>query len=246
MLLGTSCSKRTLKINNMIGLSNSVRLEQRVYYRQSLSLDLRLGCDLTIEQRVDQIDTGNWYYASFIDFIDRAIGHQILPSATCLNCYHELSIAEIVVGFKRDRDDFTTQCPTCKKRFEATNLLDRRTGKETQFWCDEQTLARLYSKEHLEVEEFEAKHPEIYYSALFHFGSLLNAFSKIKIKYHKEKLNWPDKAKLFLGQIPDIDVAKVFGVKISEIRKARIEFGIDAFPRSKSIMPANWKPYRNN
>lgn len=230
----------------MIGLSHSVRLEQRVYCRQSLSLGLRLGCNLTVEQRTDRIDTGNWYYACFIDFIDRAIGHQILPSATCLNCYHELSVAEIIVGFKRDRDDFTTQCPACKKRFEATNLLDRRTGKETGFWCDIQTLARLHDKAHLEVEEFEVKYPEIYYSALFHFGSLLHAFSKVNIKYHKEQLNWRDKAKLFLGQIPDVDVAKVFGAKITEIRKARIELRIDPFPRSKSIMPANWKPYRNN
>jgi hypothetical protein len=230
----------------MIELSHSLRQEVELTYQHRLALNLKLECNLTTEQRTHQIDTGDQYYGNFIEFIDRAFGLEIMPSATCLECYHRLSVAEIVIGFKRDVNDFTTACPICKNRFQATNLLDRRNGKETQFWCDAQTLKRLPDKEHLEIKEFETLYPEIYYSAIFHFGSLLNAFSRISIRYYKEQLNWQDRSKLFLGQIPDIDVAKVFGVKTSEIRKARVKLRIDEFPSRKSIMPANWKPYISN
>jgi hypothetical protein len=218
----------------------SQRLSFRCSQRQELTQEQRLV------QRQEQLGQYNRQCLDFIGFVSSGVGlPRIRPMATCINCYHELTVAEIVIGFKADVNDFTTQCPKCRKRFEATNLLDRRTGAETRFWCGEQTLERLPGLEKLEVEQIKEQHPHIYFSAIFHFGSLLHAFSKREIVYRCENLDWKARARFCLGQVPDSDVASIFGVNVREVTQTRKDYKIDPFKGKRSVIPANWKPFNN-
>ncbi|HEY4511609.1 MAG TPA: hypothetical protein VJH55_02090 [Candidatus Paceibacterota bacterium] len=221
-----------------LSLSCGTRLSQRcgirLVQRQALTLEQKHLL------RQTHISDGNDRYLFYLGLMSTVHGHKMSPSARCPKCVKGLSVAEIILGFKRDLNDFTTECPRCKTRFEATNLLDKRTGKEAAFWCRDQTIERLPGKEHLSPMEFKEQHPHIYFSALFWFGSLLNAFRQRKIEYRKEMGDWMTKARFCLGQIPDQDVASIFGVKKLEVTVLRKQFRINGCKGKKSVIPANW------
>ncbi len=183
------------------------QLRQRLCLRQRQALTLAQKCEL----RLDQIYDSDGLFGLFLGIISHAHGQAMQPNALCIKCQHTLSITEIVIGFKTDVNDFTTQCPRCKQRFEPTNLVDQRTGKEHGFWCRDQTLDRLPGMEVLKVEEFREQHPEVYFSAIFHFGSLFNAFKRKGLEYRKEEWDWETKVKFCLGQISDKDISEIKG-----------------------------------
>lgn len=220
-----------------MSLSCSHHQEQRcrVYWgqRQTLTHQQKLGL------RQEQIAMKNDRYRYFLGFIGVVTGHTMLPSATCPKCSKVLSVAEIVIGFKNDLDDFTTVCPQCKHRFESTNLVDRRTGEEHAFWCANQTLERLPGLEKLEPEEIKVQHPHIYFSAIFHFGSLLNAFRQKHIEYRREKFDWTTKARLCLGKVSDRDISAIFGVTTALVSEMRRKLHIDRYRGKGSIIPVN-------
>jgi len=223
----------------MLGLSQSCGLHQR----QSCRIRLGQRQTLSLEQkqalRLDLIQESDERFGLFLNVVHNVWGYQIQPSARCENCDKVLSVSEIVVGFKSDLNDFTTECPRCKHRFQATNLIDVRTGKEHDFWCANQTLERLPGKEVLEVDDFRKQHPEIFFSAIFHFGSLLNAFKRMGIDYRREKFDLASKAKFCLGQIPDRDVSAIFGVTPRAVLQMRNSLNIRRYSGSGSILPAN-------
>ncbi|MEK7641370.1 MAG: hypothetical protein AAB365_00065 [Patescibacteria group bacterium] len=167
-------------------------------------------------------------------------GVKMLPAATCPKCSTGLQIAEIVLGFKTDVNDFTTQCPKCKVRFEPTNLLSFQTGREVGFYCNPQTRNQLPGKETLEPADFEKQFSEVYYSALFWFGSLFNAFKMVGIEYRREKFDLKTKARTCLGKVSDQDISRIFGLRIKEVAEMRKTLKIPAYTGKKSIIPANW------
>ncbi len=225
----------------MPGLS----LSQGCYQRQSLRLSCRQAQALSLEQKQERWKEDGGYYAHYLGWIGNVFQIKMQPSATCLKCYKELTVREIILGFRADVNDFTTQCPRCKVRFEATNLLDISTGREVPFYCGPQVLEQLTGKENLEVDEFLTKHPAIYHTALFHYGSLLHAFAKKRIEYRRETVDWKAKAKICLGNVPDTDVSLIFGVSIQKVVTERKKLKIQAFTGRRSIIPANWKPSSN-
>ncbi len=225
----------------MPGLSLSCGMHQRqtrrLYFgqRQELSLEQRM------EQRQEQLEVSNDRYLYFLHFVTTVWGHTIQPSARCPKCNKGLMVAEIVIGFKTDVNDFTTACPQCKHRFEPTNLVSQRTGEEYRFWCNPQTRERLPGLEGLEVDDFRKQHPHIYFSAIFHFGSLFNAFRHVHIEYRREKFDWTTKARFCLGQVSDKDISAIFGVSVAKVSTMRKSLKIERYRGKGSVIPANWQ-----
>lgn len=154
------------------------------------------------------------------------------PQATCPACGKFLTTVEIVSGFLNDPADFTTCCPHCKVRFNAT-LICYFLGGEIQlpFYCAMQTLEQLPEKKQLSPEEFLRNFPALYRSAIFHFGSLRAAFQKKGVNYlfHETPLGWQTKVSGFLGRVPDTLIAAVAGVPVRHVRQARRDWGIKPF-----------------
>lgn len=227
------CQHQVLAHRQTIRQCHRLQLSQEQKQEQRLS------------QRLDQFSFEEKYYEYFLNFVNTAHGLSILPMATCPKCDYQLLIGEIILGFKTDVTDLTTGCPRCKTRFHATNLVNTSTGTEIPFFCPAQVLNQMTGMEVLEANVIRVKYPDIYETAIFHFGSLLNAFSRKNIDYRREHLDWTTKARSLLGQVPDRDIATVFGVKIHDVKAKRIELNIDRFSGRRTIIPADWKPFDN-
>ena len=233
-MLSLSCSQRQVQVQ---------RHSIRQCHRLQLSHEQRQEQSLC--QRLDQFSFQEKYYEYFLDFVNAAHGLSILPMATCPKCDYQLLIGEIMVGFTTDVTDFTTGCPRCKTRFHATNLVNFSTGKEIAFCCPVQVLDRMTDMEQLDAKVIRVKYPDIYETAVFHFGSRFNAFKRKGIEYRREHLDWTNKARTLLGKVPDRDIATVFGVDIRDVRAKREGFHIGRFSGRKTIIPADWKPLDN-
>ena len=134
------------------------KLEQRLELKQRLKIQARLlGLRLQL--------------------IGKVSGESYKPHAACPKCFCRLTPLEIIKGFNRDVNDFTTKCPKCKERFEPTIICQRPVGKtEVPFYCPSQTLNQLGGKENLPAADFKAAYPAIFHSVTVHFGSLSEAF----------------------------------------------------------------------
>jgi len=209
-------------------------------------MSMRLAHTLTQEQRLElaqrleqrQLLVDNRRHAVFQDLLFRVRGEQYNPTATCPKCSTVMKPAEIIKGFKTDPNDFTTACPHCKTRFETT-MLSRQgaVSVEFRFYCADQTLARLPDKEHLTLENFKkGENLPIYQSAIYHFGSLTNAFRQINLQYQFEKMErWETKVRPFLGRLPDCEIATVVNVPPERITKMRREFKIKAYSPKREL-----------
>jgi hypothetical protein len=197
---------------------------------QTLRLEQKLEQRLTIKQRLVIKQELIMLTRNLIHAIR---GDQYNPEAKCPACRKILNAAEIVTGFLRDPEDITTKCPKCSHRFNSL-MIHKRTGirSELLFYCPSQVLHRIEKMSHLTPEQIEKENMAIYHSALFHFGSLKEAFKKIDINYpHKIKLTWKDKVLNFLGELPDTIIAKHAGVSPSTVGRYRKKLEIDPFNR---------------
>ncbi len=92
---------------------------------------------------------------------------------------------------------------------------------------------------HFDPQEFERKYSAVYHSALAHYGTLRNAFSKIGIDYFYTELTDPmEKLTPFLGRLPDTIIAEVSGLTAKAIGKFRRNLGISVCTRRKILEAA--------
>jgi hypothetical protein len=198
-------------------------LEQRLAPRLEQRLELKLRLKLKIQARLLDLR---------LQLIGKVNDEKYSPHAVCPKCFRRLTPLEIIKGFNRDVNDFTTKCPKCKDRFEPTIICKRKVGTtEVAFYCPSQTLNQLGGKENLPVADFKAEYPAIFHSVTVHFGSLAQAFKKIGINYRFEEsvVKWQKKARQFLGLLPDSVIARIVRVKYSEVRKYRLSQNIPRF-----------------
>lgn len=191
------------------------------------SLHTRLETSLSIEQKLDQKLR-----------IQQALllalrGEHYKPEAGCPKCGKKLSRGEILRGFRRDPNDYTTRCPRCKFRF-TPRLVNWGLASRTElpFYCPMQTLNQLYGHETFSPSEMRSHNQAVYHSAIYHFGSLKQAFAKIGVKYRfaePKAKKWEKKVKPFLGRAPDTMIASAAGVSVREIRQLRLDLGIGAY-----------------
>lgn len=196
------------------------RLEQRLTMVQSLAcLEIMIGRQ---QQMLRQLTGGDYH-----------------PNGVCPRCEHRLTPAEIIKGFTSDPFDYTTKCPVCNYRFqpELTALTASGGRISYHFYCSTQTLEQLQDvSPSLTKEELRREHGAIFYSAVFHFGSIGAAFKKIGIEYqHPEKPSEVDKLEPFFGQLPDTAIASAANVPVRLVRRRRNELGIPPFRKSSLV-----------
>jgi hypothetical protein len=160
------------------------------------------------------------------------------PHAVCPRCSRRLTPFEIVKGFKRDVDDYTTKCPRCRNRFEPkiicrpnTGLISATAPVTLQFFCPSQTLNQLRGKERLTPAVFQKNYPALFRCATVHFGGLPQAFKEIGINYQLAEpvVKWEKKVKSFLGLLHDSVIARLVRVKYVEVRKLRLRLNIPRY-----------------
>ena len=202
-------------------------------------MEMRLGQRLhqTLAQRITQaqrLQIANRIFQSRMALMQELHGEEFKPKATCPQCGHVLSPAEMLKGFSRDPQDYDTTCPKCKRRFQPI-LLYRATdwaSTELAFYCPAQTLDQLRCREALTPDELRRQHPAVYQSAKVHYGTLTNAFRQMGIAYaHKETIEWSDKVRPFLGQLSDAAIADCAGVSKDAVRKLRQKLSVKHFNR---------------
>ena len=161
-------------------------------------------------------------------------GDGFQPNAGCPECSHVLTSLEILKGFSRDPYDYKTTCPKCSHRFPARFISRNDFGSiEVPFYCAEQTLEQIRHRQVFSPEVWKEKFVGVYYSALYHFGCLAEAYKLLNIEYpFKENLDWKDRLAGFLGQVPDSYIAQYAGVSAREVSKYRKEMGIQKYSKS--------------
>ena len=198
----------------------SMRISHRLETRQSLSL--------TLEQR---LSIRNYLFEMQMALVGALHGERYETNGTCPKCRRQLTTGEILRGFNRDPNDFTTRCTKCGDRFEPQLIAFTNGARiELPFYCDNQVLAQLGKHKNLSPEILAQKHPAIYRSAIVHHGSISAAFQKAGIKYNfDETLDWKNKIAGFLGKLPDTVIAKCARVAVYKIRAMRRQMRIPRF-----------------
>ncbi len=167
--------------------------------------------------------------------IEELHGDAYRPEAQCPACHHVLKPLAIIRGFNADPNDFNTTCPKCEFRFPPKLALRNRSGRtDVAFYCAAQTGAKLQASglEFLEPAELRRREAALYHSAIFHFGTLTQAFSLVGIEYRLEVIEDKlAKVELFLGTLPDTVIARTAGVKLKTVRKLRRDRAIAPYHR---------------
>lgn len=202
-----------------LALRLAPRLEQKLTLEQKLKVDAKiLGLRLRL--------------------IGKMHGETYKPHATCSKCFKKLTPLQIIKGFKRDENDYTTRCPKCRNRFEPAITCTNAVRSTTlQFFCQSQTLGQLHGKEKISPADMQKNHPAIYQGALAHFGGLAQAFQKIGISYRFKDpvVKWEKKVKQFFGLLPDAVIARLVRVKYREVRKLRLRLNIQRYRRENLL-----------
>jgi len=193
-------------------MSMSCSLSCSLRQTQTLAQSLRLsqGQRLALQQKQLGLRLG---------LVEALREERYEPKGQCPSCSRELTAVEIINGFNKDPNDFTTRCSACGKRFEPTLLYcGRGVSFQMPFYCDSQTLARLPGLETMSPDQLAVKRPSVYRSCIVHHGSLKKAFGEINIDYPFEEItDWRDKIKAFLGKLPDTVIAGCASVSTATI-----------------------------
>lgn len=209
-------------------LSTSLRQTHSLRQRHSQRLSLEQRCELGLGLRQENIDHNNVILVRYTEVFHN-YHKPMVPYAKCPECDHKLSYAEIVHGFTNDPKDFRTTCPVahCRHRFEPTALLDATKGIGHVFMCALQTKDAMMEKWIITPstppppQELRRVAPNIYYSAVFHFGSLKTAFEKIGVEYDHREVEWNEKSRFYLGKFKDKDIAALMGIEVNEVSAER-------------------------
>jgi hypothetical protein len=189
---------------------------------------------LTISQSLTQkitISLSQYLAETRAELAQTLRGERFEPNAKCPKCRRKLTTIEILKGFNNDPFDFTTECPKCSHRFPASLVSFGKISRtELQFYCARQILEKIRSLDHLSPEEISRLDQSAFQSAVYHFGSLRQAFERINRPYGFDEVGaWREKIQPFLGRLTDTIIAECVDVPVSAIRYMRRKLGISCF-----------------
>lgn len=201
-------------------------------------IGFEFGCKTRMEQshRVSQETAQEHIFPLRLELIHALRGERYKPQGICPSCGRKLTPTEIIAGFNRDPNDFTTRC-TCGTRFEPLLIcFGNELQIELPFYCASQTLAQMRGKKTLPPEEFSWKHPALYRSAIVHHGGIRRAFAEIGVRYEFEEVpDWRNKIRPFLGRLPDTVIAKYANVSAGVIGTMRRKLGVKRYTRRATL-----------
>lgn len=205
----------------------------RVVQRLATHLEQRLtlGQKLIIRQTLLQ---------SRLDLIREIYGEEYKPAAECSGCGRQMNPLEIIMGFRDDPQDYTTECTNCHLRFKPSlRWRSDYSSGEVPFFCAVQVLDQIRDLREKTSEEIEKEYPAIFHSVRVHYGNLRRAFEKIGIEYeHHFVANWKERIADFLGKLPDTVIAEAVDIPVADIRRLRKGKNIRAF-RERNILDIN-------
>ncbi len=172
-----------------------------------------------------------------IQLIEALYGVRYSPRAICTACNYALRNVEILQGFRDDPHDYTTLCPKCAYRFQPqlASLLGGGDWMEVQFYCEVQALHALPAWVTRPPADMERDNSSLYRSCITHFGSLNAGFARLKMPYPFDPLpDWREKAKSFLGKLPDTMIAQCVGQHVRIVRAVRKQLGIPRYVKKRA------------
>lgn len=201
-----------------------------------MTLGLRMSMSLRQTQTIRQAPLQRQYLSLRLELIQALYGDLYTPEGECPNCGNILTPEEILKGFSDDPRDYDTTCTRCEVRFAPSLKHVSEQGSKTliPFYCGVQSIDVL-RQHYMESDPLEIlkKNPGAYRSAIFHYGSLKNAFAEIGIDYEYEKIDdWKDKVRPFIGRIPDKVIASYANVSARTVGNYRKEIGIARYKKS--------------
>ena len=208
----------------MLGLSLSHRLEQKLEHKLNLSHEQRLRLRTHV-------------FSLKIELIEALRAERYNPSGECPRCMHKLTHVEILSGFNRDPEDYTTKCPRCNTRFEPRLIMFGNDVRvELPFYCDCQALSKLMVIGAQTAEELSRQYPAVYRTCIVHHGSIKAAYKAINIDYPYEEISdWISKVTPFLGRLQDTEIARCAGVSVYKVRKLRHSMDIPRYTTEKAF-----------
>ena len=115
---------------------------------------------------------------------------KITPNGDCPKCNRNLTEEEIKAGWLNDVADFTTKCPDCGTRFQATLILTEkgRVINSITYLCGSQLFHRLKKVQRGKSKKLGKhflykNHPTLLWNLVRHFGTYeegLKVFKKEK------------------------------------------------------------------
>ncbi|GEM_PF-577651 len=173
------------------------------------------------------------------ELVEAVRGRRYQPRCVCHNpnCAHEFTDLEILIGFRDDPNDYTTECPKCRLRSEPRLYASTQYSRvDMAYYCPTQTLERLKALSKLPVDDIRVVHSAVYNSAVTHFGGLKQAFARLGLKYAFEaNLDWRKHVGPFLGKLPDAVIARLLGAGAGQVRRLRNSKGIKPF-RARDLL----------
>jgi transposase-like protein len=173
---------------------------------------------VSLEKRLEKL---TWRMIGMVETL-YGVDYDLEPN--CPECQWTLKLIDVLKGFVRDVNDFTTRCPKCGHRFLVEAMA--KYGRDScgfRFYCSAQVLPRLKPLYRMTPRRICREYPDLYHSVLIHYGSIGAAMKKIGFKYrYSEKFNdWQSKIYKFIGQVPDVSIARVVGVSPSTVSRYR-------------------------
>lgn len=132
------------------------------------------------------------------------------PLVQCPQCKEQLSRDLKALIYSSNVADPRVICPKCTFRFHPRLVVGIPNKGDYVFnlLSDKHTIFYLRDWSDLKPREIFAKNPGVYFSAIYNFGSIENAYKKSHVRYkHPEIPIWSDLVVPYLGKISDHDIA---------------------------------------
>ena len=208
----------------------------------SISMHMAPLQELRVEQRLtlaQRLQVQALTLSVRLALLDELHGERYDIQNKCPSCERFIEPIEILRGFRRDPNDFTTVCPGCKERFQPRLICRFRNGgyAELAFFCPSQTTHQISALGSRTPQEILKQVPALYRSALLHFGSLRSAFKTINIDYSfgETAEDWMGKVELFLGRLPDTVIAEAVNVSVGKIRTLRRNMNVRRYSAKRML-----------
>lgn len=150
-------------------------------------------------------------------------GQRYTISATCDKCSYSYKEDEIIESFSEDKFSLVMLCVKCHSQKVIPYLSVDAVTMPLYSPFVTLIMLKLSGTSTVLAQDIKADHRNLYYSTIFHYGSLKHAFSLIKREYYATEINddWREKITPLLDVLPLSVIAQAVGVPKKSLRKLK-------------------------